>query len=83
MPLWKRASTPGEKHELIKTIESQWNIPPDLRLGQLIYDAVTYWNVKNKRPAAERDISRSIFYIEDSNLLAAVTLFVRDHYPPG
>jgi len=77
-----RASTPAEKSRLLADIYDQWVIPPDLRLCQLIYNSVVYWNLQNKRPSADRDISRQIFYIEDNDILTTIALFVKDHYPP-
>ena len=77
-----RASTNSEKGALLADIYAQWVIPPDLRLCQLIYNSVVYWNQQNKRPCADRDISRSLFYIEDDDILTTIALFVKDHYPP-
>lgn len=82
MGQWKRAGTPEERERLLGELLGLWNVPPDLRLGQLIYDAVTEWAVRNKKPAASRDISRMIFYIEDDDLLTTIAAFVKEHYPP-
>lgn len=80
--VWKRANTPEEKDRVLREMLHLWNVPPDLRLGQLVYNAVTERLVRNKRPAAGRDIGREIFYIEDDDLLTTIAAFVMNHYPP-
>lgn len=82
MTVWKRANTPFEKSDLVEAIGELWTETGDMRLGQLIYNAVVHWNLRNKKPSASRDISRQIFYLEDDDLLTTIALFVRDQYPP-
>lgn len=82
MTVWKRANTPEEKQRLLEELTPLWITTGDMRLGQLIYNAVSEWCLVNKRPASARDISREIFYVEDDDLLTTVAAFVKDHYPP-
>ena len=81
MGVWHRATTPEARHIILAEIEAQWNVPPDMRLGQLIYNAVGWWLLNNKKPAAARDISNKIFYIEDDDLMTMITAFVTEKYP--
>lgn len=76
---WKRPSTAAEKRDFVDTVTPMWITSGDLRLGQLIYNAVGYWLLKNKKPAAARNIADSIFYTEEEDLLLMIELFVKDH----
>jgi len=82
MGQWKRAHTPAEKQRLLEELTPLWAASGDMRLGQLLYNAMNAWLVENKRAATARDMSREIFYVEDDDLLTTVAKFVKDQYPP-
>lgn len=75
-----RASTPEERKKLLQQLEKLWNVPPDLRLGQLIYDAVHLWLISAGKPSGDHGISNAIFYVEDNELLAIIGEFVMRNY---
>jgi hypothetical protein len=77
-----RAETPEDRERLLAELGKLWNIPPDLRLGQLIYNAVGFWLLKNNKPCKARDVSDAIFEAEDDDLLTTIAKYVMENYPP-
>lgn len=82
MPVKGRAETPEERERVLDELGRLWNVPPDMRLGQLVYNAVGYWLLENNRPAGARHIADAVFYLEDDDLLTTVAKFVTEQYPP-
>lgn len=78
----KRADTPEERQRLLEELGKLWNIPPDLRLGQLLHNAVSHWLLENKKPCKDRDVADHLFSLEDDDLLTTVAKFVMEQYPP-
>ncbi len=76
-----RADTDGKKEAVTSHLLANWKIPPDLRLGQLVYSSVANWLTGKGQRAAERDIALALFYLEDAEIAAAVSVFVREKYP--
>lgn len=70
------------KAMLLDSIGEQWSDVPDMRLGQLIVNAVNYWCQQNGRSTNPRDMEREIFYAEDDDLLTTIAKFVQAKYPP-
>lgn len=77
-----RAETPEQRERFLEELRRLWDIPPDLRLGQLVYGAVTHWLLENKKPCKARDISDHLYSLEDDDLLTTIAKFVMEKYPP-
>lgn len=82
MGVWKRATTPEEKRIIMAGLEDAWNFPPDMRLGQLLVNAMTARQLDNKWPAKPADVLQGLFYIEDEDLLGVITQWVQEKFPP-
>ena len=65
-PIKGRASTVAQKSLMIETIFQAWIRCPDLRLGQLIVNAIR---------ASETAANVPLFYIEDDKLESAIVDF--------
>lgn len=78
----RKPLTAEQRHRFLMELEAHCNALPDMRLGQLIYNAVGFWLLWNKRAAAERDIAHALFYLEDDDLLTTVAKFLMEKYPP-
>lgn len=72
-----RASTHMEREQLLYDLMECWNCVGDMRLGQLLVNAMNATNYKD----SFSDLGDFLFYVEDRVLLAVVREFVRDHYP--
>jgi hypothetical protein len=79
---WKRATTPEEKHEFLAGLETQWNVPQDMRFGQLIINAIGYHLRQNNLPTKWQDIDNAVFYTEDTDLLQIIKNYINGQYPP-
>lgn len=77
-----RAETPEERAVLMRELLDLWNVPQDFRLGQLLYNAISYWRRENGLFCAERNVAMELFYAEDDDLLTTVAKFVMEQYPP-
>jgi len=65
-PVKGRSNTVAQKSMMIETIFQAWIKCPDLRLGQLIVNAIR---------ASETAANVPLFYIEDDNLESAIVEF--------
>ena len=61
-----RADTVAKKNKIIDSLFQAWLNSPDLRLGQLIVNAIRL----------SKDANIPLFYIEDSALETAITEFI-------
>jgi len=81
MTVWKRASTPAEKSVIMHDLETSWNVPADLRLGQLIVNAVSKHLKDTGQMCNDRAVSFALFYMEDEDLRDAIDKFVNPPTP--
>ena len=82
MGMHGRADDPNEQAAVLEELYLAWKIPPDMRLGQLIYNAVCWDLVETGQTASEHGIASRIFYAEDFKLADTVKRFVAEKYPP-
>jgi hypothetical protein len=75
-----RAVTGEQKKAVLKDLMAAWSIPPDMRLGQLIYNAVNELLVSKGFLASEKEVANFIFYVEDEKLALIVYQWVEAHY---
>lgn len=71
-----RAQTDEQKRECVELILEYWKQFPDMRLGQLIENAI----VNHAYPMALKlKLSPALFYIEDYKLIAQLKEFIEWH----
>jgi len=69
-PIKGRANTPDEKRAILNRLLAMWCAYPDLRLGQLLDNAIH---------VRARTLSVGMYQLEDNELIAAVEQFAKDH----
>ena len=69
-PIKGRANTPDEKRAILNRLLAVWCSYPDLRLGQLLDNAVM---------VRADTLGVGLYNLEDNDLIAAAETFANDH----
>jgi len=68
-------------NDVLREIDSALSRVPELRIGQLLYSAVTLHMQENNLMCNERKVSDFLFYCPDNLLTHIIRAFVDEKYP--